>query len=81
MTHSSSALTGHIRDTIKQWFHNRMQECVRCCECQSAVSPWDSHCPRCGQQNPARVSPSAAVYLVLGFALLALILSSIILAS
>jgi hypothetical protein len=66
--------------SIKQWFHERLHECVRCCECESAVTPWDSHCPTCGQENPARVSASAAAYLVLGFVFLAFILSFLILA-
>lgn len=78
MTHSSSELAGRIRSSVKEWFHCRMQECVRCCECGGAVSPWDSHCPTCGQENPARVSASAVVFLVLGFALLSLTLSSLI---
>jgi len=79
MSNSSSALAGRVRHFVRQWFGDRMRECIHCCECENTVTPWDSHCPRCGQENPARVSPLAAVYLVLAFALLALILSSSIL--
>jgi hypothetical protein len=79
MTHLSSEWAGRIRRSIKQWFQNRLQECVHCSQCSGAVTPWDSHCPICGQQDPARLSPSAGVYLVLGFVLLAVVVSSIIL--
>jgi hypothetical protein len=52
--------------------HSRLQECVHCRECESAVEPFASHCPRCGQANPAKVSASAAVYPALGGILVAL---------
>jgi len=74
MKKSNSELVGRVRTSIKQWFHDRLRECVRCCDCESAVTPWDSHCPSCGLENPARVSASAVVYLVLGFVLLTMIL-------
>lgn len=67
MTHSSCELAGRIRSSITRWFHCRMQECVRCCSCGNAVTPWDSCCPSCGQADPSRVSSSVGVYLVLGF--------------
>lgn len=79
MTHSGSELAGRMRDGVKVWLHDRLQETVHCCECESAVTPWDRHCPICGQENPARVSTSAVVYLVLAFVLLAAIISSLIL--
>ena len=77
MTHLSFELVGRIRNSIKKWFHNRMHEWAHCRQCEGVVKPWDSFCPICGQRNPARLSASAAVYLVLGFALLALVLSSL----
>lgn len=80
MTHSTAELAGRIRTSVRQWFHNRLQECVHCWQCHSLVMPWDSHCDRCGQENPARVSPSAAVYLVLAFGLLAIGLSALVFA-
>jgi hypothetical protein len=46
--------------------HNRLQECVHCRECQSEVEPFASHCPRCGQANPAKVSATAAIYPAFG---------------
>jgi hypothetical protein len=81
MTHLSSELAGRIRGSIKQWFHSRMHECVHCCQCGGAITPWDSCCQVCGQKDPARLSASAAVYLVVGFVLLAIVLSSLTLAS
>jgi hypothetical protein len=74
-----SAWLCRIGGFTKQWFHDRLQESVHCSECESAVTPWDSHCPNCGQENPARVSASAAVFMVLGFAFVAGILSFLIL--
>ena len=62
-------MTDRIRSTVQHWIHCRMQECVRCRECDSTVTPWASLCPRCGQANPARVSPAAGVYLALAFVL------------
>jgi hypothetical protein len=80
MTHLSFELAGRIRDVIKQWLLRRMHECVHCCQCEGAVTPWDSFCPICGQRNPARLSSSAAVYLVLGFVMLAIVVPALILA-
>ncbi|REK15741.1 MAG: hypothetical protein DWQ37_07950 [Planctomycetota bacterium] len=72
--HPSSPPAGRTRASIKQWLHERIEECVHCCECERSVSPWDTHCPNCGQESPARVSPSAAVYLVVAFAVLTIVL-------
>ena len=79
MSHSSFEWAGRIRTCVQQWFQRRMDECVHCRQCDSLVTPWESYCPKCGQRDPARVSPSAAVYPVLGFALLAMVLSALIL--
>jgi hypothetical protein len=70
MTHSSFDIAGRILSSLKRWFHSRTQECIRCSECENAVTPWASHCPTCGQANPARVSASAGIYLAVGFVLL-----------
>jgi hypothetical protein len=75
MTPSSSGMPPRSRSFITQWLSARVQECVHCSDCQSKIIPFASHCPQCGQANPAKVSVSAAVYLVLGFALLILMLS------
>jgi predicted amidophosphoribosyltransferase len=75
----SSAWLCRIRSSTKQWFTDRLRESVHCSECESAVTPWDSHCPNCGQESPARVSASVAVYMVLGFVFLAGILSFLVL--
>jgi hypothetical protein len=59
---------------------SRLQECVHCRECNSEVTPFASHCPRCGQANPAKVSASAAIYPAFGgflVLLLALVLIKI----
>ena len=80
MNHSGSEQAGREMGPVRLWFHRRIQECVRCAQCDAAVSPWDSHCPRCGQENPARVSASAAVYLVIGFVVLAVTFSGLIFA-
>lgn len=79
MPPASSGRVDRIRHCIRQWFIQRIQECVQCCECHGRVSPWDTHCPTCGQESPARLSASAPVYLVLAFALLALTFSTLIL--
>ena len=80
MTHLSIELANRIRGSIKRWFYSRMHESMHCCQCGGAVTPWDSYCPTCGQGNPVRFSASAAIYLVLAFGLLAMIISSVILA-
>ena len=81
MTHLSSDLAGRIRGSIKEWYHSRMHECVHCCQCGGAVTPWDTYCQVCGQKDPARLTPSAAMYLVLGFVLAAIVLPFLIFAS
>jgi hypothetical protein len=81
MTHLGSELAGRVRGSIKQWFHSRMHECVHCCQCGGAVTPLDSCCQVCGQKDPSRLTASAAMYLVLGFVLLTIVLSFFILAS
>jgi hypothetical protein len=58
-------------NAIMRWFQARIQECVHCAECQSKVMPFASHCPNCGQANPAKVSTSAALGLAVGIVLLA----------
>jgi hypothetical protein len=75
MAQLSARLAGYVRDSIAHWFQNRMQECVRCTGCESTVFPFASSCPKCGQPNPAQVSMSAVVCLVLGFMFLAVVLS------
>jgi hypothetical protein len=75
MSHSNSSLAGRIYNSMKHWFESRIQECVRCTGCDSAVFPFTPFCPKCGQGNPTQVSTSAAVCLVLGSTLLAIALS------
>ena len=72
MTSSSSDPLLRVRNSVKRWMHSRLQECIHCRECESEVEPFASHCPRCGQANPAKVSASAAVYPALGGILVAL---------
>jgi uncharacterized paraquat-inducible protein A len=74
MSHTRSGLPRRSHGSVMRWLRGRMQECVQCSDCQSSIAPFTSHCPNCGQANPAKVSVSAAVYLVLGFALLILML-------
>ena len=74
MTQSSIGLAERVRSSIKPWIRNRLRECVRCRGCQSDVAPFEPICPRCGQANPAKVSPIAVVYLAIGFAFLTLML-------
>ncbi len=80
MPHLSLALTGRVSSSIKRWLDSRKQEFVHCCECGGTISPWDSHCPTCGQADPSRVPASVGVYLVLAFIFLALIVSLLIFA-
>jgi hypothetical protein len=62
MTQSSSGLMWRVRSSIKHWMHSRLEECVHCRGCDSEVTPFVSHCPKCGQANPAKVSATAAIY-------------------
>jgi uncharacterized OB-fold protein len=80
MTHSSHEAAGRVLSSAKHWLHCRKQEATHCRECDSPVIPWASHCPNCGQANPAKVSATAAIYLALAFALLTLTLSALIIA-
>jgi hypothetical protein len=64
-------LVHRVRSAVEFWIGNRLRECIRCRGCQGEVAPFETHCPRCGQGNPARVSPIAVVYLALGFVVLA----------
>jgi hypothetical protein len=75
---TGSMLAGRLRTTAVQWWHNRLQECLHCRECKGPVTPWDSTCPTCGQHDPARLSVSAVVSLVLGLFLLAAILGLLV---
>jgi hypothetical protein len=72
MTHWE--LAGRAGASARQWFHERLEECVHCRECNGAVTPWDLRCPHCGQEHPAKVSTSAAVYLVIGASCLVFVL-------
>ena len=76
MSTADTSLTNRVRESVKRWFQNRLQECVRCFECHGAVSPWDTNCPTCGQGNPARVSASAGIYLGIAFGAAALVVWS-----
>jgi hypothetical protein len=69
---------GRVGRSIQRWFNARREECVHCRECGNEVSLVASHCPSCGQANPAKVSLSAAVYLAIAFAAAALALSCLI---
>ena len=62
MTCSSPGFLYRVRDCARQWFHSRWQECVHCRECGSEITPFASHCPKCGQANPAKVSATAVIY-------------------
>jgi hypothetical protein len=55
-----------------------MEECIHCRECGNEVSLVASHCPSCGQSNPAKVSLSAAVCLTVGVAAVTVALSCLI---
>jgi hypothetical protein len=68
--HGWLARVQRVRDYVEPWIRNRVRECVRCRGCQSDVLPLETICPRCGQANPAKVSPIAVVYLAIGFAIL-----------
>jgi hypothetical protein len=68
--HGWLARVQRVRDYVEPWIRNRLRECVRCRGCQSEVLPLETICPKCGQANPAKVSPVAVVYLGIGFAIL-----------
>ena len=78
MTHLSHGISGRILSSMKHWFRCRIQECIRCSECDGTISPWTSHCPTCGQANPAKVSATVGIYLALGFVVVTLTLSALI---
>ena len=80
MTHSSYRIAGRIFSSMHHWLRSRMHECIRCSECESAITPWASHCPTCGQVNPARVSATVGIYLAFGFVLLTATLAALIIA-
>lgn len=60
-----------LGDSISTWARARVQECTHCRVCGHSVTPLDRYCAGCGQQDPARVAPSAALPLVLLACLLA----------
>ena len=70
MPHISFGFVGGWRNAIVRWLQARVQECGHCAQCQGKVMPFASHCPNCGQANPAKVSTSAALYLAVGLVLL-----------
>jgi hypothetical protein len=70
MTHSRSGISDRIVRSSKHWLHRRLQEFTHCSECDRAINPCASHCPTCGQANPARVSSSVGIFLTLGIVLL-----------
>jgi hypothetical protein len=71
MAHLSFGFVGSWRRAIVRWIQARIHECAHCAECQSRVMPFASHCPNCGQANPAKLLTSAAFYLAAGFVFLA----------
>ena len=75
MNHPIAGIPSRVRSSIEQWLESRKQECIHCHGCGSEIAPFDSHCPKCGQGNPAKVSTSAGVYLAAGIAILTLMLS------
>jgi predicted amidophosphoribosyltransferase len=75
MTYPISGVPGRIGDFVMRWIQSRIQECRHCSECGDEVTPFTTFCPRCGQENPAKVSRSAVLCLVLGFVSLTLLLS------
>jgi uncharacterized OB-fold protein len=74
-SHSRSGLPDRIRSSVRHWFQDRLQESIHCAGCDSVIFPFVSYCPKCGQANPTTVSVSVAVYLVIAFVFLAIILS------
>ena len=73
MNHQISTVRERIRDTVDQWCHTRIRECVHCRECGSEVSPWEDVCPTCGSGAPTKVSLSAGLVLVAAFFVILLI--------
>jgi hypothetical protein len=74
MTHSLSAIAGRVARSSRRWFFQCRQEFTHCTECDTAIHPWSSRCPNCGQANPAKVSSSMGMFLTLGIVLLTLTL-------
>jgi hypothetical protein len=79
MTHQCYESAARVRAFLGQWFTSRMHECAHCCQCDGHVTLWDSYCPTCGQKDPARHSKSVAAQVLLGFFLVVLVLSSVLL--
>ena len=46
---------------IEDWRH----QCTHCRECQEKVTPFVAFCPKCGQKDPAQLSPSLPLVLCL----------------
>lgn len=80
MLHACLDRTGHFWQLCKQWCCDRRQEMVHCFACGGSVGPWTTHCPACGQVDPSRLPKSLGIYLPLGFGLLAVIVSLLIVA-
>jgi hypothetical protein len=80
MTQLCSESARRVRASVGHWFADRIHECAHCCQCDAHVTIWDSYCPICGQKDPARHSKSAAVQLLLGCILLAIVLLTVFLA-
>jgi hypothetical protein len=75
MSQPNSGLAQRVRSSVEDWIRNQLRESVRCRGCRSEVTPFESHCPKCGQANPAKVSTIAVVYLAIAFVILAVVLS------
>jgi hypothetical protein len=80
MTQAGTGWSDRIRSSIAQWIRSRMQECIRCSGCENVVFPFVAYCSKCGQANPTKISISTAVFLVVGFLLIMLMLSLFIIA-
>ncbi|TWT76982.1 hypothetical protein Pla123a_24070 [Posidoniimonas polymericola] len=60
-----------FRGALSAWLQGRLQECTHCRVCSHDVTPLDHYCANCGQQDPALVSKSAALSVVVLAGLLA----------
>ncbi|TWT37609.1 hypothetical protein KOR34_25630 [Posidoniimonas corsicana] len=72
MGNAQAGWKSRARAAATRWSQLRQEECTTCRGCGQRVMPLDQYCNHCGQSDPAKVSLSAAVCVVLVIGLLAI---------
>jgi hypothetical protein len=61
MRHYAAKIASRGWAHSKRWCRDRLQECITCRQCGTAVRFWDECCGHCGCGQPAKVATSAVV--------------------